>query len=576
MQKVGDGMEVTVTSGNSAKKKARTVAIGVQDFETVIKGNYFYIDKTGLIQEWWDSGDAVTLITRPRRFGKTLNMSMLERFFSNQYQGQGEVFENLTIWKNEKYRELQGTYPVLFLSFAGIKQRDYSSTKRAICQILVDLYAQFDYLRISDVLTDSDRKYWDRLSVDMDEVDASIAIRSLCNYISRYYGRKAIVLLDEYDTPLQEAYIYGYWEELVAFTRSLFNNTFKTNPYLERAVMTGITRVSKESMFSDLNNLKVITMRSDKYASYFGFTETEVFTAMDEFDLTNKDEAKDWYDGFTVGKLKDIYNPWSIISFLDEGKLDTYWANTSSNSLVGSLIRTGDIELKMQFEDLLQGHVIYSDIDDEMVFNQLDNHDASAVWSLLFASGYLKMLGIQDDIYELELTNYEVRKMFESMVKGWFRKDRSHYNQFVKSMLKADVESMNEYMNRFALSTISYFDVGEKPSDQAEPERFYHGFILGLLVDLRDRYEIISNRESGFDRYDVMLMPLNDTDDGIILEFKVFNPRKENTLEETVRSALLQIEQNQYEQSLMDQGIGKERIRKYGFGFRGKEVLIGD
>lgn len=569
-------MEAATTSSNPAQKKARTVAIGIQDFETVIQGNYFYIDKTGLIQEWWDSGDAVTLITRPRRFGKTLNMSMLERFFSNQYQGQGEVFENLTIWKNKKYREMQGTYPVLFLSFAGIKEQNIEDAIESINSNLVALYNQNRFLVEEGFLNPVEQEQFESVAIGMSRVTAAKSIHFLCSCLHKYYGKKVIVLLDEYDTPLQEAYVNDYWKELVSFTRSLFNNTFKTNPYLERAVMTGITRVSKESMFSDLNNLNVVTMTSKKYATHFGFTETEVFSAMDEFGLTNKEEVKFWYNGFTIGNLRDIYNPWSIISFLDEKKFDTYWANTSSNSLVGSLIRTGDIEIKMQFEDLLQGRVIYSDIDDEMVFNQLDDHDASAVWSLLFASGYLKMLGIQDDIYELELTNYEVRKMFESMVKAWFRKDRSHYNQFVKSMLKADVESMNEYMNRFALSTISYFDVGEKPSGQAEPERFYHGFVLGLLVDLRDRYEIISNRESGFGRYDVMLKPLNDTDDGIIMEFKVFNPRRENDLEETVQSALQQIEQNQYEQTLLNQGIGKERIRKYGFGFRGKEVLIGD
>ena len=553
---------------------ARTVAIGVQDFETLIENDSFYIDKTGLIKEWWDSRDAVTLITRPRRFGKTLNMSMLERFFSIKYQGRSEIFEHLDIWKDEKYQELQGTYPVLFLSFAGIKQRDYPSTKRAICQILVDLYAQFDYLRTSDILTDSERKYWNRLSADMDEVDASIAIRSLCNYISRYYGRKAIVLLDEYDTPLQEAYVYGYWEELVAFTRALFNNTFKTNLYLERAVMTGITRVSKESMFSDLNNLNVVTMASNEDASYFGFTETEVFAAMDEFGLANKEEVKAWYDGFTIGDQRDIYNPWSIISFLDKQQLKTYWANTSSNGLVGTLIQTGNRNIKMQFEDLLQGQSIHSVIDDEMVFSQLDESDESAVWSLLIASGYQKVVEIQGDIYELELTNYEVRKMFETMINGWFRKNSADYNDFIKSLLCADLESMNEYMAQVAESMFSSFDSGEKPSTRT-PERFYHGFVLGLLVDLRGRYEILSNRESGFGRYDVMLKPLDQTDDGIILEFKVYNPKKEKDLEETVQAALQQIHDKKYEQTLLDQGVGKDRIRKYGFAFRGKEILIG-
>ncbi|MDE6851623.1 MAG: ATP-binding protein [Lachnospiraceae bacterium] len=560
---------------HSGQKRPRTVAIGVQDFDKLISKNYFYIDKTAFIKEWWDSGDEVTLITRPRRFGKTLNMSMLDRFFSNKYEGQGEVFENLNIWKEEEYRKLQGTFPVLFLSFAGIKETDYVSAQQAICQVITKLYVEFDYLRTSDVMTEIDQNYWKTVSADMNKVNAAMALHNLCDYLHRYYGKKVIVLLDEYDTPLQEAYVNGYWKELVSFTRSLFNNTFKTNFHLERAVMTGITRVSKESMFSDLNNLNVVTMVSSEYASYFGFTESEVFFAMDEFGLKNKDEVKFWYDGFTVGDQKDIYNPWSIISFLNKRQLRSYWANTSSNSLVGSLIRTGDIEIKMQFEDLLRGYTIHSDIDDEMVFNQLDDHDASAVWSLLFASGYLKAVEIQGDIYELELTNYEVRGMFESMVKGWLRKDRTHYNRFVKAMLQDDLESMNEYMNRFALSTISYFDVGNKPSDQAEPERFYHGFVLGLLVDLRDRYEIISNQESGFGRYDIMLKPLNETDDGIILEFKVWNPRKEDTLEETVQSALMQIEQKQYEQALLNQGISKERIRKYGFGFRGKEVLIG-
>lgn len=554
---------------------ARTVAIGVQDFEKIITNDWFYIDKTGLIREWWDSGDEVTLITRPRRFGKTLNMNMLERFFSNKYEGQGQIFEHLDIWKDERYRELQGTYPVIFLSFAGIKETDYDSAKQAICQKIAKLYVEYDYLQTSDVMTEIDQEYWRKVSTDMSKVDAAVAIHNLCDYLNRYYGKKVIVLLDEYDTPLQEAYVHGYWGELVAFTRSLFNNTFKTNPYLERAVMTGITRVSKESMFSDLNNLKVITMTSDKYASYFGFTEAEVFAAMDEFGLTNKEEVKQWYDGFTIGDLRDIYNPWSIISFLDERKLEPYWANTSSNGLVGSLIRTGDIDLKMRFEDLMRGHSIHSEIDDEMVFNQLDNQDESAVWSLLFASGYLKVLEIQGDIYELELTNYEVHKMFESLVSGWFRKDRGHYNCFIKALLSADVDAMNEYMNRFALNTISYFDVGDRPSEQMEPERFYHGFVLGLLVDMKDRYEVISNRESGFGRYDVMLKPLNERDDGIILEFKVLNSRREQSLEETVQVALQQIQEKQYEQVLLNQGIEKERIRKYGFAFQGKEVLIG-
>ena len=315
-------------------------------------------------------------------------------------------------------------------------------------------------------------------------------------------------------------------------------------------------------------------MRSNKYASYFGFTEAEVFAAMDEFCMENKDDVKTWYDGFTIGNIKDIYNPWSIINFLDKRKLDTYWANTSSNSLVGRLIRTGNRNIKMKFEDLLQRHSIHSEIDDEMVFDQLDNSDESAIWSLLFASGYLKVLEIRGDQYELELTNFEVQKMFENMVSGWFSKNSADYNDFIKSLLRSDVEEMNAYMEQIAESMFSSFDVGEKPSVRT-PERFYHGFVLGLLVDLRGRYEISSNRESGFGRYDVMLKPLNEMDDAIILEFKVYNPKKERDMEETVQNALQQIADKKYEQTLLDQGIREERIRKYGFAFRGKEVLIG-
>lgn len=553
---------------------ARTVAIGVQNFEKLISNDYFYIDKTAFIKEWWESADEVTLLTRPRRFGKTLNMNMLERFFSLNYEGQGEIFKNLDIWKEENYRELQGTYPVLFLSFAGVKANNYLDAREQIFLILEDLYTTHSYIKKSDVLEDDEQEYFRRLGKAMSDSEAAMSLQRLCHYLYRYYHKKVIVLLDEYDTPLQEAYVNGYWKELISLIRNLFNNTFKTNPYLERAMMTGITRVSKESMFSDLNNLNVVTLSSKEYASCFGFTETEVFGAMDEFGLTNQSEVKQWYDGFTIGDLRDIYNPWSIICFLDKQQLKPYWANTSSNGLVGTLIRTGNRNIKMQFEGLLQGLSIRSVIDEEMVFSQLDHSDESAVWSLLFASGYLKVVEIQGEIYELELTNYEVQKMFENMVSGWFGRNSADYNDFIKSLLRGDLESMNEYMTQVAESMFSSFDGGEKPSKKA-PERFYHGFVLGLLVDLRGRYEVSSNRESGFGRYDVMLRPLNQTDDGIILEFKVHNPKKEANLEETVQAALQQIAEKQYEQTLLDQGIDKERIRKYGFAFRGKEVLIG-
>ena len=562
---------------------ARTVAIGIQDFEQIRKNNYFYVDKTDFIKEWWESGDSVTLIARPRRFGKTLNMSMLEKFFSLKYADRGDLFEGLSIWGDEKYRELQGTYPVIALSFANVKGADYISTKMSIYRMIVDLYAKNSFLLSSASMTDADVQFFDSICMGMPEYVAAVALHKLADFMYRYYGKKVIILLDEYDTPMQEAYVHGYWEELVAFTRSLFNSTFKTNPYLERAVMTGITRVSKESIFSDLNNLEVVTTTSDKYATAFGFTEEEMFAALDECGLSDqRQKVKTWYDGFTFGSHTDIYNPWSAINFLDKGKVGTYWANTSANSLVGKLIREGGRRVKETFEQLLKGESITCPIDEQIVYNQLDDNE-EAIWSLLLASGYLKVLEYQlvdedtgdtPSMYKLTLTNREVRCMFYNMVRGWFARVGGDYNDFVKALLTGDLEAMNGYMERVARQTFSYFDTGKSPS-QEEPERFYHGFVLGLIAELTRDYVITSNRESGFGRYDVMIEPKDKNGDAMILEFKVHNAGKEKTLENTVQAALAQIEKKQYETELVTHGILPERIHKYGFAFEGKQVLIG-
>ena len=560
-------------AGNEVRM-GRTVAIGIQSFEQIIENDVFYVDKTNFIREWWESKDSVTLIARPRRFGKTLNMSMLEQFFSLEYADRGELFEGLSIWEDAKYRKLQGTYPVISLSFARVKETNYASAKEKICEILTNLYSHYSFLRDSEALTDKDREYFDRVSSKMEDSDATSALYQLSGFLYRYYGKKVIILLDEYDTPIQEAYVDGFWDELTSFIRSLFNSTFKTNPYVERAMMTGITRVSKESIFSDLNNLKVVTTTSDEYATSFGFTEEEVFAAMDEMGMTEKEKVKKWYDGFVFGKVSDIYNPWSIINLLDTGKFSTYWANTSSNSLVSRLIRQGSRRIKEQFETLMQGGCINTEIDEQIVYNLLDDNE-EAIWSLLLASGYLKVLQVnmEEECYQLTLTNYEVKRMFRNMIRGWFKKDSSNYNDFIQALLLDDVDAMNEYMNRVTRSVFSSFDTGKRPSS-AEPERFYHGFVLGLMMELQDRYIITSNRESGFGRYDVILYPRKD-DDAIIMEFKVFNKRREKNLEDTLASALRQIEEKQYAQTLIDQGIASERIRKYGFAFEGKEVLIG-
>lgn len=562
----------------------RTVSIGCQDFETIRRENCFYVDKTLFIQEWWEQMDSVTLITRPRRFGKTLLMSMVEKFFSMDSTAGENLFQGLKIWEIEEYRKLQGSYPVISLSFASIKEQNYHLARRKICQILSGLYSQYRFLLNGDILDNKEKKFFESVSADMEDVEATLAIQQLSLYLSRYYGKKVIILLDEYDTPMQEAYVNGYWDEMTFFIRSLFNAAFKTNLYLERALLTGITRVSKESIFSDLNHLRVIVTTSEAYEDSFGFTEQEVFEALDEFGLSEqRADVKSWYDGFTFGKRMDIYNPWSIINYLKTKKLEAYWANSSSNALAGKLIREGNKDIKQEFERLLCGEFICAEIDEQIVYNQLEQ-DEQAVWSLLLAGGYLRVNNIETRTgayggwglaYELCLTNLEVQIMFGNMIHKWFGRASSVYNDFIKALLADDIKAMNVYMNKVAFATFSYFDTGKNPSEQ-EPERFYHGFVLGLLVDLADRYTLTSNRESGFGRYDVMLEPKDlEKDDGIIIEFKVQDKDEEQELLDTVKAAVRQIEEKHYEAILLERGIVKDRIRKYGFAFCGKTVLIG-
>lgn len=567
---------------------ARKAGIGIQSFEKIIEVNNFYVDKTLFIKEWWENHDDVTLITRPRRFGKTLNISMLDRFFSIEYAGRGEIFAGLNIWKEEKYRALQGTYPVLSLSFANVKENTFAKAKIRLCQILSDLYDKKQYLKDSGVLTDKEKEYFDRVSWDMEETDATICLNKLCDFMQRYYGKKVIIFLDEYDTPMQEAYVSGYWDEITAFMRNFFNSTFKTNPFFEKAVMTGITKISKESIFSDLNNLSVVSTVSNKYTDAFGFTQKEVSAALHEFGLDNMEErVREWYDGFTFGSQRDIYNPWSIINFLSEKKLSAYWANSSSNSLVDQLIREGSADVKVTMEDLLAGGTLRTKIDEQIVFSQLDRSEY-AVWSLLLAGGYLRVedytldLDTLSEVYTLKLTNKEVKAMFRNMIEGWFKDRVPAYNDFIKALLLDDIKAMNHYMNRVALETFSSFDARKKPSGYTEPERFYHGFVLGLMVELSDRYSITSNRESGFGRYDVMLKPKSNIGmckseglHAIIIEFKVHDAQEEKSMQETVDAALLQIEEKQYDAALKAEGMLDEQIKKYGFAFEGKTVLIG-
>ena len=559
----------------------KVISIGKQEFSVLRENNSFYVDKTHLISEWWESYDDITLITRPRRFGKTLNMSMLNCFFSNKYAKREDLFEGLSIWGEEKYRKIQGTYPVIFLSFADVKQTNYKDAVCKIKRIISTAYQQYTEVAESDKLSEVQKRQFFDVNSEMDDVTAQSALQDLSYYCYQYYGKKAIILLDEYDTPMQEAYIHGYWDEFTSFIRGFFNSTFKTNPYLERAIMTGITRVSKESIFSDLNNLKVITTTSQQYADCFGFTEAEVFASLDAYGMPEwKEKVKLWYDGFTFGSEHDIYNPWSITNFLKEKQLRPYWASTSSNGLINRLIQTASAEIKSLMEQLLCGKEIKVNFDEQIVFDQLEQ-DENAIWSLLLASGYLKVEKVEykgitlEPWYYLSITNLETISMFSSMFKGWFRQSTSNYNGFIKALLKGNLKEMNLYMNEVALTTFGSFDSGKKPSQKTQPERFYHGFVLGLLVELRDSYGVRSNRESGYGRYDVMLIPHEKNQNAIVLEFKVYDPDEEKTLQDTVQAALQQINEKKYDTELIESGVKKENIYHYGFAFEGKKVLIG-
>ena len=529
----------------------KIVSIGNQGFEDIRINDNFYVDKTAFIKEWWEARDIVTLITRPRRFGKTLNVDMLKCFFSNKYAGRQDLFEGLSIWEEEKYRKLQGEYPVISLSFADVKQTNYIDAVKMIKFIISDAFREYRDIMQSDRFTETDRQRFEMVNPTMDDVTAQRALKELGGYLETYYGRKVILFLDEYDTPMQEAYVGGYWDEFTAFIRSLFNSTFKTNPYLERAIMTGVTRVSKdmsypcqgydlrphqrasflESIFSDLNNLKVITTTSNCYEQCFGFTEPEVFEALDSFGLSSQKQAvKQWYDGFIFGNHKDIYNPWSITNFLGEQKLKAYWAATSSNHLVDRIIRTASSEVKEQMEDLLEGKEVVVTFDEQIVFNQLEQNE-SAIWSLLMASGYLKPEQVEyrgelmKPWYHLKITNLETRVMFFEMFAGWFQNKDASYSHFMQALVQDDLEAMNYFMNRMTNATFSYFDVGGDGYQQ--PEKFYHGFVLGLMAEQTENYVIKSNRERNYDA------------------------------------------------ELLSLGIPEERIRHYGFAFDGKNVLIG-
>ncbi|MCD7715661.1 MAG: ATP-binding protein [Lachnospiraceae bacterium] len=555
----------------SSKKK---VALGITDFSDMINRNVFYVDKTYFIRDWYESADQVTLITRPRRFGKTLTLSMVETFFSNRYADCSGLFQGLAVWEDENLRKLQGRYPVINFSLANVKQKSYESMKTVIRMLLAELFDRHSYLLESEKLSAADKE--DFLSVVQKKAgdeECMHAFRFLSKCMYEHFGEKVMILIDEYDTPMLEAYTAGYWEEAIEYTRRMFHAAFKDNPYLDRGLMTGITRITQESIFSDLNNPRVVTTTVDMYQTCFGFTEGEVFAALETYDLADKKgEVKYWYDGFQFGSQSEIYNPWSILNFLSEKCLKPFWMNTSGNALVGKLVREGSVKVKDEFETLLAGGTIKTEIDESITYAELRG-DSKTIWSWFLTTGYVKTVKRTEEGYEISLTNYEVREALYKLVKKWFSESYDEYTEFIRMLLCGNLEGMQRYLQKVTLYTFSYFDVGSHSTEGEKAEQFYHGFTLGIIADLYHTHILTSNRESGFGRYDVCIEPKDKSKDGIVIEFKVFDPQKEETLEDTIRRALDQIEDKKYEADLKARGVKK--VRKYGFAFKGKEVLIG-
>lgn len=555
------------------------VGLGYQNFLDFVCGKRFYVDKTHFIPEWLANDARITLITRPRRFGKSMLLSTVRTFFDPMYADHPEYFEKLRVWKDADSRSLFGTIPVISVSFGSCKGNDFAQAMRGVTLGLYNMYIQHEYLRESPKLSEEEKAEYRRIVASFSEQRTEyveISIQKLCELLYKHYGKFPIILMDEYDTPLLEAYTDGYWDETINTFRQLFHTTFKENDFFYRAIITGVTRISKNSLFSDLNNLEVDTVTCDAYSDCFGFTEQEVMDAFKCQDIDTIQDVKAMYDGFTIGRHQDIYNPWSICNYMRQRELIGYWVNTSSNKLVGDIIRRYPVESKYEIERLMAGEKVHKRINEGITFQYLEG-DENSLWSLLLAVGYIKAENIVRSVEGIEcdvsVTNREVMAMFKTEILGMFHNGWSAYGRFAESLLAHKMELMNEYLQTITYTSISYFDVADGPKERT-PENFYHGLVLGLIVSLRDRYRIVSNRESGRGRYDIAMYPLQENTDAFIMEFKVQDRKKETDLEQTAKNALQQIVDKNYEADLLAAGVPEERIYKLGFAFAGKDVLV--
>ena len=547
------------------------IGIGLSDFKVLRLRRNYYIDKTEFIKHIIDNQSSVVLITRPRRFGKTLNMTTLRYYFDNRVTDAKELFHNLKIMQlGEEYTSKMSDYPCIYMTLKDAGMQNYEYMLMQLKTIMMDLYFENRHLLEDAEMSGGERSIFNKiLDAKADEIDLINGVKMLSKIMYRHYQKPVMLFLDEYDVPLQSAYVEGFYNEAVKFFKIFYGTTFKDNPYLEKTVITGVSRIAKESIFSGANNFDVYTVLDNDFSADFGITEQEIDKMIKDFEVEEeKDEIKKWYDGYKIGEQEGIYNPWSVLQYMKNKKLQPYWVNTSSNDLI-KLILKNSTTVKEKIERLLKDEIIEVAIDQETVMVGIEDNEEN-IWGLLVGTGYLKVIESNSDgICKVQIPNYEIKNLFQSIIRDWFRNKviGNDLNTILKDRVTLKLDDFEEKFEKLVIEMFSFMDVGENTA-----ENFYHAFVLGMLVGLKDSYYVNSNRESGLGRYDIMLEPKDKNQNSFIMEFKVHKPENESSIEETIANAKRQIEERKYEQSLRERGF--TNITKMVFAFKGKEVRM--
>ncbi|MCP4113180.1 MAG: AAA family ATPase [Desulfobacteraceae bacterium] len=548
------------------KKK---LPIGRSDFKAVIEDNCYYVDKSLFIREITEASGNVLLIPRPRRFGKTLNLSMLRYFYEKADENLSRLFKGMAVSKDKVFENHQGKYPVIFLTFKDAKEMSWKSLYPRLANLIRDEFVRHKYLLESDVLFHTEKHYFESvLNKKAEEADYADALRYLSAFLRRFHEKRVIILADEYDTPITAGYIGGYYKNTVNFMRNLLSGGLKDNEHLFKGVVTGVLRVAKESIFSGLNNLDVFTLLDDEFSSGFGFTDDEVQRILKDYSLSDRyEEVSHWYNGYLFGG-KVVYNPWSVVNYVNRKsvKARPYWIRTADTEMIDSLATRGGRELREELGNLLEGKSIIKPVYDDIVMKDLEKRD-DLLWSFLLFSGYLKVAGeIDYETYRLKIPNQEVLTAYEKMVRTWFaeKTESNRLEAMLKALEDGNAELFEQLLREVVIQVMSYHDLS------GSPEKVYHALVLGMLVWMSDRYDIRSNRESGYGRFDLMLKPKDAAKQGIIIEFKKVHENE--TPEDVLKSALEQIEEKKYAEELEASGV--KNILKLAVAFQGKKLWV--